>query len=602
MTDKTEAPQREDAILAIALALLMASMAISLNLQVLEEGTYTTALHLLNNGAGGQLEVALGALYPLSGEKLTTSGVLAFLLNLPIWLAGICAALAFASLRWMGFDRFESAIASMLVMLAAPVYVAFTPGLVVVQTLALPCVFLALFGVAFAAGEKDRAKAGIGLLLTLTGFGAAIWIYAPSALVLAGLLLGELGVAYQMHQKGDALGAGAGLKLLALLLPFGVLAMRPVDAFVFNLDGLVKMGGFAWSLLGLSAVSVLAAMRGRKHPQALLSLTLILTAIGMSSLSPAMACVALLLPAAYGLHTLKQIEEEPIAWRALMVMVPVIATVMGLMISAGQMELARNLGLAFLMGVAAVALAHLWNWSSSFIRHSVGMFLFVAALMIAAGFLPGFGAGAVYPYQAMDESVQKILLNISSSELSSGPIATLAGADAVEFLSKQKADGNATTLLRWLASNKSAGMPFSTGTRIVIPMTVFDSMPTKDAQLGRNWSMRAFHYIGTLNSQGGDVAVFFTQDGLRLDHPIDAQTGELGAERTYLYANGAMAKVLGMGEVRLLDSKLKYSDAGQLLIWPNDEADSKILSLFEKNQSNVQIIERTPQVLILKVM
>ncbi|VVC02393.1 Uncharacterised protein [uncultured archaeon] len=544
----------------------------------------------------------LKALYPLSGAATTTSGILSFLLNLPIWLAAICAALAFASLRWMGFDKFESAVAAMLALLAAPVYIAFMPGLVISQTLALPFAFIGLFGVAFSAGEKEQTRQLAGMLLTLIGFGAAIWMHPPAALLLAGLLLGELGVAFQLHRGGTALGTGAILKLLVLLLPFAVLAMRPMDAFVFSMDGIIRLGGWAWALLGLASISVLAAVLGRKHPHALLSLTLILTAIGMSSISPAMACVALMLPACYGLHTLKQIEEEPLGWRALMVLVPVVVTVIGLMDASAQMEWVRNFGLAGLMGVAAVSLAHLWNWSAGFIRHSIGAFLLVSALMIAAGLLPGVDTGAVYPYQGMDASVQKILLNISSSNMQSGPIATMAGSDAVEFLSRQKAEGNETTLLRRLASNKSSIMPFSSGTRIVIPMSVFDSLPTKDAQLGRNWTMRAFHYVGTLNNQNGNMAVFFTQDGLRLDHPVDAQTGELGAERTYIYVNGQMVRILMVGEVQLLDSRLKYSDPTQLLIWPQDEANSKILSLFTNQTSGVQIIERTPQVLVLKVM
>jgi hypothetical protein len=353
---------------------------------------------------------------------------------------------------------------------------------------------------------------------------------------------------------------------------------------------------------------VLAAARGRAHPQALLSLTLILTAIGMSAVSPAMACVALMIPAAYGLHTLRRLGEEPLQWRAVMVLVPVAIAVLGLIDATGQMEWVRNAGLAGLAGFAAVALAHLWNWSSGFIRHSLGVFLLASALMMAAGLLPGIGAGAVYPYQPMDGAVQKILLGMSSvgangsSGMQTGAIATLAPADAIEFLSGQKADGDSATLLRWLAGSRNASTPFSSNTRIVIPMAVFDSLPGGETRFGPNWTMRAFHYVGTLNNQNGNMAVFFTQDGLRLDHPVDAQTGELGAERTYIYNNGQMVRVLGVGEVQLLDPGLKYSDPTQLLIWPVEEADSKLLGLFTNETAGLQTVSRTATALVLKVM
>ena len=176
----------------------------------------------------------------------------------------------------------------------------------------------------------------------------------------------------------------------------------------------------------------------------------------------------------------------------------------------------------------------------------------------------------------------------------------------------------ANEMLKWLAGNKngtsatagsagpgmagSAGpLKLAPGTLVVVPTSVFDIMAERQDDIGRNWTLAAFRYVGK-SQDSPPLAVFDSNQNLRILYPLDGY-GNLAAERTYLFTmpGQGYAKTLTIGDVQMLHPARNFTDDGNLLIWPQDELNSRVLSLFEDNQTGYSVVYETPKVRVLKV-
>ncbi len=606
-----------DWMLGLGMAVLLAAMLAASSISVLNESTYTAALHILRGTPAGPAEIILSGIYHLPGLSSASAGargVLDFMLNLPLALMALSALLAYGALRLLGFGRAESAGAGLLMLLGAPVYEAFLPGFVPDAALAMPLMLLGALGVSLAASAKKEEKAAAkkdwqamrgfgGCVLAAIGFGASVWIMPFSALMPLGLLVGHLLMARE-RKEGAAPDAAEIAKIVALILPLLVLLMNipALPTMGAAAGNLARLPAQAWMLLGLAAIAIPAGLRAGAHPASRLFLPLILAGLLAALASPALAMVILLLPAAYGLHTLRRIGDEPLGWQGIILFICMLVVLFGLLQESQAGDSVRSLGLAALGAAAAVALAHLWGWNAALVRHGVLMFLLGFSLLMAIGFVPGVELNAPYPnYAPLDAGVQQHLLSLGRAG-AGAPIATLAGGDAVQFLGNSPAAGNESRLIGWLASPSATPAPYPRGTRVLLPVSVFDTIGLKGAS-GRNWTLVAFHYVGKANSGSNEMAVFDSYSGLRVLHPLDLQTGGLGAARTYLYASpgNALLKVLRVGEVQLLQSQKSYDADGNLLLWPNDDLNTKLMDLFDPQPGGVKVVSRTPDALLMEV-
>ncbi|MCL6088808.1 MAG: hypothetical protein M1530_01435 [Candidatus Marsarchaeota archaeon] len=605
-----------DWMLGLGMAVLLAGLLAASSISVLNESTYTSALHILRGTPAGPAEILLSGIYHLPGVSSASAGaqgVLDFLLNLPLALVALAAIFAYGALRMLGFDRAESAGAGLLMLLGSPVYEAFLPGFVPDAALAMPLMLLGALGVSLAASAKKEEAAGKGgqgmrgfggCVLAAIGFSAAVWIMPFSALMPLGLLVGHLLMA-RGRKEGAAPDAAEIAKMAALLAPFGLLlvGIPALPAMGAAAGNLARLPAQAWMLLGLAAIAIPAGLRAGAHPASRLFLPLILAGLLAALASPALAMVILLLPAAYGLHTLRRIGDEPLGWQGAILFACMVVVLFGLLQESQAGDAVRSLGLAALGAAAAVALAHLWSWNPALVRHGVLMFMFSFALLMTIGFVPGVEANAPYPnYAPLDAGVQQRLLTLGKAG-AGAPIATLASADAVQFLSNSQAAGNESQLMGWLASPSGTPAPYPAGTRVLLPVSLFDTIGVKGVSGGRNWTIVAFHYVGTAGTGTNQMAVFDSYAGLRVLHPLDLQAGGLGAARAYLYSlsGNALLKVLRVGEVQLLQPQKSYDTDGNLLLWPNDDLNTELMDLFGSEPGGVKVVSRTPDALLMEV-
>ncbi|VVB56766.1 Uncharacterised protein [uncultured archaeon] len=601
-----------DWMLAVALAVLLAAMVAAPNVTTMNEGAYAAGLRILHNQPALPAEMLLNAVYHLPGigsAKTGAAGVLAFLLDVPLMLAALSALAAFGGLRYLGFDRLESGAVSLLLLLAAPVYEAFMPGFLPPEALAVPLALAGILAIAYASSEKRQVREALASVVAAAAFALAVWVQPISALIPLGLLAGELLLARETHHKKERKANDVlWLKWGALALPILVLAVRlpDVPSLAAAMGAWAGLPSLAWPLLGLAAIGIPAGLRREAHPASRLVLPLILSAVLATVVSPAMALVALVLPAAYGLHTLRSLEEEAPIWRIAMLFLCLLVVLFGLLYGRESSDVLRAGGLAALAAGAGVALAQMWNWNAAVVRHGLAVLLVGLALLMAISYLPGVSVSDPYPhYKPLDVTVQNQLLAMGNSSAGAGgPLATIAPGEAVKFLSGREPAGNESQLLDWLAGPQSARAPYPSGTRIVVPISVFDSLSQPASGLSRNWTMEAFHFSGVANSSSGQLAVFDSYDGLRVVHPLDAQSGELAAQRTYLYSlsSGALVKVMMVGEVQLLEPGQPFDAPGNLLIWPNEELHSKLLGLYGDSPAGVKVVSRTTDALVLEVI
>ena len=86
-------------------------------------------------------------------------------------------------------------------------------------------------------------------------------------------------------------------------------------------------------------------------------------------------------------------------------------------------------------------------------------------------------------------------------------------------------------------------------------------------------------------------------------YPLDGY-GNLAAARSYLFTMPGQnyAKTLPIGDVQMLHPGRNLTDEGNLMIWPNDELNSRVLNLFENNPAGYGIVYETPNVRVLRVI
>lgn len=646
-----------DWLLAIALGVLVCGLLAAPNPMTLADGAYAHALNVVQNQPAGPAETLMRGAYDMLGTSLgnaSTDGRLSFFKNLPLFLGALSAMLAYGTLRLLNFDRLESMLAAALVMMAPAVGLAFFPGLVVTEMLAVPLMLLGFLGIAVVAGEKNEKMAGrpdsgfgkasadssgrrviggsgrtaslssaggsgmafFGLLLAIIGFSAAIWIYPWASILLAALLLGSLLEAKEhLHDLGK-LDNAARMRLAALVLPLAVLFITPLPVYTLSASSILLVLQKGWMLGGLAFISFVALRRGQRHPQALMYALLTAAGLLMGGVSPAAAALAWLMPAAYGLHVLKDWEGDPLSMRAAMVGLLVVVPLFGLM--SGSQDLGQAAGSAMLVAAGVVAMVHLWGWSSEMVRSGAAIFLLAAAMMALAASVSTITSNGLYLYAPLDADTQAALIWIgNSSQLAGSPVAALASPEAVEFLAHGKSAMTSKEMVKWLAASKngtfstagagpdtagSAGpVKLAPGTLVVVPTGVFDIMAGRENDIGRNWTLAAFRYIGK-TQDSPPLVVFDSNQNLRILYPLDGY-GNLVAARTYLFAMPGQnyAKTLTIGDVQMLRQSGNFTDEGNLLIWPNDELNARVLNLFEDKPAGYDIVHETPKVRVLKV-
>lgn len=607
MTGKNILPKSEprdsaDWLLAIALGVLVCGLLAASNPPTLADGAYAHVLNVVQNQPAGPAETLMRGAYSLLGTVLgnaSTDGRLSFFKNLPLFLGALSAMLAYGSLRLLNFDRLESLLATALVMMAPAVGLAFFPGLVVTEMLAIPLILLGLFGIAVMAGKKRMALAG--LLLAIIGFSAAIWIYPMAALLLAALLLGHLLEAKEHLHDLSKLDNAARMRLAALILPIAVLFVTPLPIYTLSFSSIMLVLQKGWMLGGLAFISFIALRRGERHPQALMYAILTAAGLLMGGVSPAAASLAWMMPAAYGLHVLKDWEGDPLSMRAAMLGLLVVMPLFGLM--SGTQGWMQAAGSAVLVAAGVVAMVHLWGWSSAMARSGAAVFLLAAAMMALAASVSTIGSNGLYAYAPLDADSQAALIWIgNSSQLAGSPVVALASPEAVQFLAHGKPALSSKEMLKWLAASRNGTSGFARGTLVVVPTAVFDIMSGRENDIGRNWTLAAFRYVGK-TQDSPPLVVFDSNQNLRILYPLDGY-GNLAAARTYLFAMPGQnyAKTLTIGNVQMLHQARNFTDDGNLLIWPNDELNSRVLFLFEDKPAGYSIVYETPKVRVLKVI
>ena len=247
-------------------------------------------------------------------------------------------------------------------------------------------------------------------------------------------------------------------------------------------------------------------------------------------------------------------------------------------------------------------MVHLWGWSSGMVRAGAAVFLLAAAMMSLAVSIAAIGSNAMYAYSPLDVDSQAALIWIgNSSQFAGAQVASLATPEAVQLLAHGNSAMSDKEMLAWLGASRNSSSSLAPGTLIVVPASVFDLMPARENDIGHNWTLNAFRFVGK-TTDSPPLAVFDSNQNLRILHPLDGY-GNLAAERSYLFTmpGQAYAKTLTIGDVQLLHPSENISDEGNLLIWPNDELNSRVLSIFEDKLAGYSIVYETQNVRVLRV-
>ncbi len=606
---KDEPRDSNDWLLALCLGVLVGGLLAATSPATLGNGAYAHVLHVVQNQPASPAEILMRGAYSMLGSVLGGSGIngqLAFFKNLPLFLGALSAMLAYGTLRFLNFSRMESVLASGLAMLAPAVGLAFFPGLLAAEMLAIPMILLGLLGIALVASEKKEKTddisptAFLGLLLGIAGFAGAIWIYPWASLILAALLVGSLLEAKEHLHDLSKMGKTAWMRLVALVLPLGVLSIVQMQAFVVSFSSILFVLQHGWMLGGLAFVSFVALQKTQRHPQAVMYAVLTAAGLLMGGVSPAAAMLAWMMPAAYGLHALRDWENDTLVMRVAMVTLLVGIPLFGLMSGAqGWMQAA---GSSVLVAAGVVAMVHLWGWSSGMVRAGASVFLLAAAMMSLAVSIAAIGGNVMYAYSPLDADSQAALIWIgNSSQLAGTQVASLATPEAVQLLAHGNSAMSDKEMLAWLGASRNSSSSLAPGTLIVVPVSVFDLMPARENDIGHNWTLNAFRFVGK-TADSPPLAVFDSNQNLRILHPLDGY-GNLAAERSYLFTmpGQAYAKTLTIGDVQLLHPSENISDDGNLLIWPNDELNSRVLGIFEDKLAGYSVVYETQNVRVLRV-
>lgn len=577
-----------DFIIGLFIGLLVVGVVAHANPSTLNEAAYGQALNLMQGKIGSHAEqltsLAFSILSPLLGwQKESAKNVISFFLLFPLLRLMLASILAFGALRLWKFSRLEAGIATALLVLSAPIALAFYPGLMSPEAIAIPCALLGLFGLAWSAHEKGHAPAG--LVLALIGFTLSIWVFPwmmalPLSIFVGQLALNHRNLPNMLNGKWEAIAF-----LVVLMVPLAALAAGPLPTFVASMEGLVKffyLGRFA---LGLAAVSLAAVLAARKeHPQALFFGFVALAAVAFSTVSPAAAMVAMLLPMAYGFRALSQIGKVSLVTKALLLGTAIFIIAIGL--QGASVDLSRTLGFGALALLGALSVVHLYNWSPGFVSSGLAVFLLAGGVLVGVQSVPGIGPLSPYYYQPLSNSTQSALLWMGTHhEAGTTPrVAVLAPAEAVQALAGGQLASDNQTLLRWLAGGPNVSSPLKAGDYILATPDLFDEMKSNEWQLGKTWSLVAFQFSGNYTDpQRGTYATYLSSQ-IGLLQPIDAE-GKLTTDKPQAVSllTGANIGALSASDVALLRPEQPIGADGNLLLWLNTEYNANILRLFRND-------------------
>lgn len=574
-----------DLLVGLLVGLLAVGALVHANPVTLNEATYAQALRLSQGTPQGAAEqfsrLAFGLLGPLLGWGAHPQGMISYYLIFPPLLAILASLLAYAALRLWKFERLESALISILLMLSLPVLLAFYPGLMPPEAMALPCALLGLFALAWSARDGKNEWEHVSLVVSLAGFSLAVWMAPALALIPLSLLLASVAEAYPNFASliGGAWERQA--RLLVLLAPLLLLFAVPWPTLVFSTARMMAFLGWARYLAPLAAVSIGLWLSARAtHPQAPFFAALALAGLLAGVMSPAAGLLILLLPAAYGWRALGGLNGWTVPSKALGVALLVILLSVGLF--SLENEPLRAAGQAVLVAGAVLAILLVYNWPAPLTQGGVAVFLFSAAVLAGVQNTPD-DSGSPYGYHPLPLSVQRALIWIGQQP-GEHRVATFAPSEAVKLLANGRKVSDDDTFTRWLAGANNSGQALlQPGDYVVVVPELFYEIKAREDVLERPWSLVAFRLLGLArDANGAQYAAYDAPaDNYRLRQPLDrddrltSEAGELTTRSTNLFVGP-----LQPGAAMLLYPDHPLTEEGNLLLWFGKEYKSNVLGLF----------------------
>ena len=595
---------------ALALGLLAGAPSWSHFPSTLDEGTYAQALRFAQGAPANPAEILTRALWgfvsPIIGSASFSSlGV--FYLALPVLLMLASAVFAYAALRFWGFGRLESGACALLFMVSAPVSLALYPGFMPVPALALPLSLLGLAALALSASWKEYSLPSS--LLALIAFSFAAWVEPWSALLPLSLLAGEM---VRSHRAlGELVKSQETLvRLLVLALPALVaLIAAPLPAYSLTSDGVLKFLYNSRLLIGLAVLPIPLLWAAKKHPQAPVYASLLIVALLAGTVSPSGAFLLLLLPAAYGLHTLSSLDQNPKRTQAVLLCAAVFMLGMGLF--ADQSDPVRLVGLSAILSAIALVVFYLYRGSASLAKYGLLTFLLGLGFFSATTYYPGLSFAPPYAYQPLSPGADQALRWLASHEPAPVPdgsfaapayavpssatarVEVFAPDAAVRLATNRSLASNDTAFVRWLASANMTPRPFSRGDYVIADSLMFERIQSNSSILDRSWTLIPLQYARQSVSGSTTFATFVSSQGYAIMQAIDpnmmptSDSAILFDPGQYNYPNEMVR-----GDVGLMMPGQGANASGQLLLWYNREYNSNAVRIYAQNSTFEQIYSK----------
>ncbi|GEM_PF-5206992 len=566
----------------IAIALLLGLVAFSAIASVaaptLSESGYEYALKLSQGASSSPQELVYSALFsllsPFAGWGAKPIDYVHFFLAVPSLFAIEAAICLFVCLRLWKFSRTESTAAVILALIGSALLRTFQPsdfgnaGFVSLAALCAAMMFLVA-----SARSRDFGFGNAGgvflAVLAAAKFAFAAWLYPPSIIVPAGLLLGEF-VEYRNKLEGVlAAPLPVLIRVFALLAPIAIgIMLAKGGQIAFSTDAALGFGGALGFAAGFALIPFLFLYWREGHENAPGFAALCLAgALGMG-ISP-FAGLLIALPCAYGMRSLSRWNGYSPLLRGLMLLLPVAIAVFSASYGAYGAERAAAFGIV--AGAAAVIVGYFYGWNDgAFARYGFVFALCAGALMLSFTFQD-------LAAKPINSGVQDALLAIGE-KMPGVSVAAFAPASAIKLLAKSdSAFANESGYASWLSQDgESAAL--SKKTAIVLSTGAFERIANAS---GDGWTLKAYNYLQeTTDSSGARLAIFYSTDSL-IAQPIDSNGKLSAAPGRLISSNGQIIDFLPIGQAVMLYPGKPANATGNMLLRPGKEFGSRILWIYQ---------------------